>query len=125
MAKVLNLQAPKSMSLREMRAEEVERYVSKLADDALDRGLEGLRPVGVNAVALGQRVPGTAAAPGVWAEWTRACCNRRDMIEDFVDPVIDQFERDGSPVAQQLAGQHLESQMRIQTLEHPTHRKGP
>lgn len=124
MAKILNLQAPKSMSLQKMGAEEVGQYVSKLADKALDGGLDDLRPVGVNAVALGQRIPGSTSEPGVWAEWVRACCNRRDRIEDFIDPVIDQFEREGSPVAHQLAGEHLESQMRIQTLEHPTkHRK--
>jgi hypothetical protein len=124
MAKILNLQAPKSMSLHKMRAEEVEQHVSRLADEALDKGLDGLRPVGVNAIALGQRVPGTAAEPGVWAEWTRACCNRRESIEEFVDPAVEQFEREGSPVARELAGEHLESQMRIQTLEHPTqHRR--
>lgn len=120
MAKILNVQAPASMELRKMRSEEVEKYVSKLADEALDRIPDDLRPVGVNAVSLAQRVPGTAAEPGFWAEWTRACCDRRSRIEDFVDPVIEQFERPDSPVIGQLRGEHLESQMRVQMLEHPT-----
>ena len=124
MAKILNLQAPKSMELRSMRSEEVEKYVSGLADEALERMPDDLRPVGINAVSLSQRMPGTGADPGFWAEWTRACCDRRDRIQDFVDPVIDQFERPGSPVIEQLHGEHLESQMRVQMLEHPTqHRK--
>lgn len=123
MAKVLNLKAPESMELRQMRSEEVEAYVSKLADEALERIPDDLRPVGINAVSLAQRVPGTAAEPGFWAEWTRACCNRRESIEDFVDPVIEQFERPDSPVIAQLHGEHLESQMRVQMLEHPTMHK--
>jgi hypothetical protein len=124
MARILNLQAPPSMELRAMRSEEVERYASRLADDALDRMPEGMRPVGVNAVSLSQVLPGTETEPGFWAEWTRACCDRRDRIEDFINPVIEQFEREGSPVTRQLEGEHLESQMRIQMLEHPTmHRR--
>lgn len=120
MAKILNLRAPESMELRRMQSEEVATYVSKLADEALDRIPDDLRPVGVNAVSLAQRVPGTAAEPGFWAEWTRACCDRRDRIEDFTDPVIEQFERPDSLVLSQLHGEHLETQMRVQMLEHPT-----
>lgn len=124
MARILNLQAPESMELRKMQPEELERYVSKLADEALDRIPDDLRPVGVNAVALSQHLPGTQAQPGFWAEWTRACCDRRHLIEDFEDPVIEQFEREGSLVTRQLEGEHLESQLRVQMLEHPTqHRK--
>ena len=120
MAKILNLRAPESMELHRMESKEVASYVSKLADEALERIPDGIRPAGVNALALSQRVPGTAAEPGFWAEWTRACCDRRDRIEDFVDPVIDQFERPDSLVLRELAGEHLETQMRVQMLEHPT-----
>lgn len=124
MSRILNLHAPKSMSLHTMRTEEIEQYVSKLADQALERGLEGGRPIGVNAVAIGQLVPLGGQDVGGWAEWTRACCNRRDLIDDFTDPAINEFEREGSPLVQQLAGQHVESQMRIVTLESPQHRGG-
>jgi hypothetical protein len=119
-AKILNLQAPKSMQLRDMKSEEVASYVAKHADEALKRMPDDLRPVGINAVALSQRIPGTSSDPGFWAEWTRACCDRRAQIEDFTDPVIEQFERPGSPVTTQLHGEHLETQMRVQMLEHPT-----
>ena len=123
MAKILNLQAPKSMSLHTMRAEEIEQHVSKLADEALERGLGGGRPVGVNAIALGQMIPVGGQDLGGWAEWTRACCSNRAQIADFTDPVIDEFEREGSPLIEQLSGQHVESQMRIVTLESPQHRR--
>jgi hypothetical protein len=123
MSRTLNLRAPASMKLGALKPAEVERYVSKLADDHLARVPDGLRASGINAAVLSQLTPGTNLEPGVWVEWTRACCNRRDQIEDFVDPVIDQFEREGSPVLRELGGQHLESQMRVQTLEHPTQHK--
>jgi hypothetical protein len=125
MAKILDLSAPKSMRLASMKADDVAQYVSKFADETLARMPDDLRPVGVNAVTLSQLAPGTKAAPGIWAEWTRACCNRRDRIEEFVDPVVDQFERPGSPVSTEVRAQHLESQLRVFELEHPTmHRKG-
>lgn len=124
MARVLDLHAPESMRLKDMKPEEVERYVSKLADEALERMPADMRPIGVNALALNQLIPGTNTEPGFWVEWTRACCDRRNRIDDFTDPVIGQFEREGSPVASQLAREHLETQMRVQMLEHPTlHRK--
>lgn len=126
MAKILTLQAPKSMVLRDMRSEEIAKYVAKHADAGLEGMPDGVRPVGINAVALSQRIPGSASDPGFWAEWTRACCDRRSRIEDFTDPVIDQFERPDSPVAAMLHGEHLEMQMRVQMLEHPTeHKKAP
>jgi hypothetical protein len=120
MARILSVRAPQSMELRRMKSEEIEKQVSAMADEALERLPKGANPVGINAVSLSQHIPGTNADPGVWAEWTRACCNRRDKIDDFVDPVVDQFERPDSAVAQQIGAQHLESQLKIVHLEHPT-----
>ena len=124
MARVINIRAPKSMQLRTMNAKEIEAQVSKLSDQTLEHLPKEARPVGVNAIAVSQVVPGTRSEQGFWAEWTRACCDRRDVIADFVDPVIDQFEIPASPFATELGGMHVESQMRIVELEHPTlHRK--
>lgn len=119
MARTIHLKAPESMELRRLDRKEVERYVTEMADEALAKLPEGLRPVGVNSVALNQMIPGTNADPGVWVEWTRACCGHRHMIEDFEDPYVEQFEQPGSHVLRQIGGEHLESQLRIQELEHP------
>jgi hypothetical protein len=119
-ARTLNLKAPDSIRLMEMGRQEVEKHVAEHAERVLDSLSDVARPIGVNAVSLNQTLPGTGADPGFWAEWTRACCGSRAKIEDFSDPVIEQFERPDSPVVKELAGEHLESQMRIQELEHPT-----
>jgi hypothetical protein len=123
MAKVIRIRAPKSMELRKMGAKEVEAQVSRMADQTLEHLPKDAVPVGVNAVSMGQMIPGSAVEGGVWAEWTRACCDRRNLIEEFVDPVVDQFEIAATPFSAELGGQHVESQMRIIDLERPTHRK--
>lgn len=120
MAKVIEIRAPKSMELRKMGAKEIEAQVSRMADQTLEHLPKDARPVGINAVSLSQAIPGSAVEGGVWAEWTRACCNRRNLIEEFVDPVVDQFEIAATPFSAELGGQHVESQMRIIELEHPT-----
>jgi hypothetical protein len=117
MAKVLNLQAPKSMSLRDMKAEEIAKYVSEHADVGL-RGIpEGVRPVGVNAVSLSQSIPGGSGGFGGWAEWTRACRDRSNLIEDYTDPMVVDFEHPDSLIATKFQGERLESQLRVQALD--------
>ena len=123
-------QAEKRIRRNARRAEINKARVSRIrtfvkrAESALDSLETGSRPIGINAVSLSQRLPGTAAEPGFWAEWTRACCDRRRVIEDFEDPLIEQFEREGSHVTRQLKGEHLESQLRVLELEHPTEHVG-
>jgi hypothetical protein len=119
-ARTLNLKAPDSMRLTEMGREEVEKHVAEHAERVLDSLGDVARPIGVNAVSLAQSFPGTNRQAGGWAEWTRACCGSRAKIEDFEDPLLEQFERPDSPVLKEWGGEHLESQLRIQTFEHPT-----
>ena len=83
------------------------------------------RPVAVNRVVVDELVPGDAADPGVWAEWTRACCSHRDRIEEFVDPIVDFLDPSGSTLLRQVGEQHVESQMRVVELQNPTmHKSG-
>jgi hypothetical protein len=120
MAKTLNLRAPDAMCLKDMQAADIEAYVLKLADDALTNLPDGMRPHSVNTVALNQTTPATQGKPGISVMWERACCGHRNQIEDFEDPVIEQFELDGSPLRRQLAGEHVESRLTVTELEHPT-----
>lgn len=105
------------MSLTDTPIEEIERYATDLAERGLELLGEGA-PVRVNAVSIAQR-----AGTEVWAEWTRACCGHRSQIEDFEDPVMDDFEIDALPLSGKMHGTHLESQLRTVRLEGPTHRK--
>lgn len=117
MAKVIDLKAPKSISLQKMGEAEVAKYVSQQADKALEAMPEGLRPIGVNRVSLGSH---PSADVGVWAQWTRACCDKRRRIEDFTDPVMDDFNNSVAAVSGVKANVHIESQMVVHRLEDST-----
>jgi hypothetical protein len=119
MAKTYRLRAPEAMRLHEMPVEEIERYVTDLAGQALDQLPEGVRPSGVNAVALESLGPQAKADWLVWAEWTRACCDSRHRIDDFINPVVDDFVAPDVKLMNEVAGQHVESQLRVQKLENP------
>lgn len=119
MARVVTLRAPASLPIREMDPREVERFVANMADGILERLDDDVLPDAISAVSLQQVLPGTEQDYGVWVEWTRACCDRRDRIPDFQTPVVDDFERAGSPVLDKFGGEHMEHQMRIVALEYP------
>jgi hypothetical protein len=118
MAQVINLKAPKSVSLMKMGEAEVAKYVSEHADKTLAALPETMKPAGINRVSLGSNL---AADPGVWAQWTRACCDRRRRIEDFTDPVMDDFNAAITPLSGIKAGVHIESQMVVHRLEDAKH----
>jgi hypothetical protein len=117
--KTINLRAPKSMKLNTMSAADVEAFVAKEAGRLLDAMPKEVRPVGVNAVAIDSVVARTAADPGVWVQWTRACCDRRKQIEDFIEPVVADFDPTAQVTRASVAGQHVESLMRTETLANP------
>lgn len=119
MAKTINLRAPKSMKLHAMSAADVEAYVAKEASRMLEAMPKDVRPVGVNAVAIDSIVQQTAADPGVWVQWTRACCDKRRQIEDFVEPLVRDFDPAADITRGGVAEQHIESLMRTETLSSP------
>lgn len=120
MAKIINLQAPASMSIQKMGEAEVAKYVSEQAERSLAALPKELRPIGVNRVSLGSN----KADVDVWAQWTRACCDKRKRIEDFVDPVLTDFDNNLQASTGRKATTHVESQMVVHRLANPaTHIK--
>jgi hypothetical protein len=115
--KTFQFRAPSSMKLHTMKAEEIERLVSTQADKALQAIPDTLRPVGVNAVTVDSITKGTAAAAGVWAQWTRACCDKRQRIEDYTDITPAEMLE----IAQQRpeVAKHIETDFSIQVLTNP------
>ncbi|BBY65528.1 hypothetical protein [Mycolicibacterium helvum] len=116
MAKVVRLNAPASMRVTEMPKEEIERHVAGLADRALDLAGEN-RFVGVNAVALGQIAGDTT----VWAQWTRACCGSRQRIDDYTDPVAEDYGITPGVLPESIARGHLESHFQVVELQGDDH----
>ncbi|MFD9123357.1 hypothetical protein [Kitasatospora sp. NPDC059571] len=119
MAKIINLRAPETMRLHDMSQQDIEEYVRTTATQALDALPEELRPVGVNAVAIDSLRPRIGADPGLWAQWTRACCALQARIEDFEPPVLEDFAAPGTAVHRDVARTHVESQLRTAVLEYP------
>lgn len=118
MARLFNLRAPKSLRIEQKSPQEIEKLVTEQAARYLEALPNDLRPSGLSGVALESLVKGTANDPGVWAQWTRACCDRRRDIDDFVDPLRDEFELAAAQLRPRSV-EHLESQHVTQVLSNP------
>lgn len=118
MTKYYQLRAPASMSLEKMSDPEIDKMVADQADRMLEALPDELRPVGVQGVVLDSVKAGTAAAPGVWAQWTRACCDKRKRIEDFREPITEEM-MEAAKALRPASYEHIESQLSIQTLSNP------
>lgn len=117
MVKVFEFQAPESMRLTELTPERAEEVATKLAEEGLDR-LGDIRPVGVQAVALSR------IETEVWVQWTRACCDKRHLIEEFEEPVVADLDVPDTRLPLRMHNTHLESQMRSVRLQGADHVDG-
>ena len=118
-AREFRVRPPDSIAIHKMSSKEVASLVEKHAARRVRDFPESARPVGVNRVVLDSRFGGGGSEIGGWAEWTRACCGSRELIEDWEDPLIDMIEREGSVLHAKLGSQGFESQMRIVEFENP------
>jgi len=109
MAKVFHVRAPKTMSLVKMDEASIYKLVEAEATKALKQMPQAARPVGINAVMLSQLGSG---ADG-WAEWTRACCGSRTLIDEYVDPTPEELAVAG--LAARPAATHIESSFTVTT----------
>lgn len=110
MAKVFHVRAPASMSLATMNEKEIYKLVESEATNMLRQFPRQARPVGVNMVSVSQA---GRAGVGGWAEWTRACCGSRNLIDDYIDPSPEELELAGRTIRPQQT--HIESNFTIQT----------
>ena len=108
MAKVFHVRAPKSMTLAKMDEAAIYKQVEAEATKTLKAMPEGARPVGVNAVMVSQ-----LGQAGGWAEWTRACCGSRNLIEEYTDPTPEELAVAG--LTARPAAAHIESSLTIHT----------
>ena len=119
MAKVFHVRAPRTMVLSTMDDKEIQRLVEAEAVRILAQFPEQARPVGVNIVSVSQLPQGV----GGWAEWTRACCGQRDLIDEYVDPSPEELELAGRPYRPQVT--HIETNFTVQTPTNPVMHGGP
>jgi hypothetical protein len=119
MAKTLNLRAPKTMKLNRMSSKDVEAFVAKESDRMLSAMPKDVRISGINAVAIESIARDAVLDADVWVQWTRACCDSRPRIDDFIEPVVKDFDPTALTTRPDVAEQHIESLMRTETLTNP------
>jgi hypothetical protein len=118
MARLISLRAPESLRVDRKSQKELDAYVAEHAGRYLAQMPKDIRPAGISGVTLESLVKGTASDPGVWAQWTRACCDRRNEIDDFVDPLRGDLEIAAAQLRPQVA-EHIEALHVTQTLANP------
>ena len=113
MAKVFHLRAPETVSLHKMDEKAIQKLVETEVGKVLEQIVKQARPVGVNMVTVSQMPRG---ADG-WAEWTRACCGSRELIDQYVDPSPEDMEHAGRLYRPSV--DHIESTFTVQTNANP------
>jgi len=88
MSHTYKFQASEDVQLSKMDEKEIRHMVERHADQYLKNLPEQIRASQVNSVQLSSN-PFETVNGGVWAQWTRACCDRRAQIADFIYPEID------------------------------------
>ena len=81
MAKVFHVRAPKTLTLAKMDEASIYKLVEEEATKSLKNMPQNARPVGVQC-----RDAQPDWRRGGWAEWTRACCGSRNLIDEYLDP---------------------------------------
>ena len=118
MSKTLNFKTPDHVNLHKMTEKEITEMVTKEADNMLKNLPKDLDISEVNSVRLQSNLKQVADI-GAWAEWTRACCNRRSIIEDFTDPAINELRVDDPAIEKAIFQNHFDSNFSIRQVTEP------
>ena len=110
MSKTIKLKAAKGVNLMDMKEDEIRKLVEEQADVALKQLPRDLRFSDVNSIML-ESNPAETQAIGGWAKWTRACCDKRRRIEDFVNPTLPELTDGISGLERTLKQDHFDSNL--------------
>lgn len=115
MSKTIKLQNASGKTLHKMTEIEIREMVIKQADAMLDRIPKEIRVAEVNAVRLESSLK-EVANTGVWAQWERACCNRRNQIDGFTDPESPELGITNSAIEEAVFQNHFDSSFSIKQV---------
>ena len=118
MSKTFKLTAAEDLSLHKMTETQIRDMVAKQADSMIKNLPKDLKLSEVNSIQLGSNRREMADIEG-WIQWTRACCDRRKLIEDFVDPVIDDLKIQNPAIEKVLMQNHFDSNLSIRGITEP------
>lgn len=115
MSKTIKLQNASGIALHKMSENEIRQLVMKQADKMLDSIPKEIRVAGVNSVQLESSLKEVAEVGG-WAQWTRACCDKRNRIEDFTDPILPELGISNPALERVLHQNHFDSNLSIKQV---------
>ena len=115
MSQLYKVKAAPSLRLKDMSEDEVTKLVSAQADEMLSALPKHLRASGVNAIQL-ESSAAEIAGTGVWAQWTRACCDRRRRIEDFVYPADIEQLRIDPELGRKIKQDHFDTSFEVRQV---------
>ncbi|MET0635660.1 MAG: hypothetical protein ABWZ25_06505 [Chitinophagaceae bacterium] len=118
MAKTINLKLDSSKVLHKMDEKEIREMVINQADAMLKSLPKDLKVSEVNSVRLQSSLKEVADI-GVWAQWTRACCDRRRLIEDFEDPRVIELGIENPALEKAVFQNHFDSNFSIKQVTEP------
>jgi hypothetical protein len=115
MSKTIKLQNASGKALHKMTENEIRELVIKQADKMLNSIPGDIRIADVNSVQLESSLK-EAADVGAWAQWTRACCDKRDRIEEFTDPENIELAISNPKIERALHQNHFDSNLSIRQV---------
>ena len=115
MSKTIKFQNASGVALHKMSENEIRELVIKQADRMLESIPHEIRIAGVNSVQLESSLK-DAADIGGWAQWTRACCDKRNRIEDFTDPILPELAITDPGLEKLLHQNHFDSNLSIKQV---------
>ena len=118
MSKTINLKTTDDVVLHKMTEEQIRQMVIKQADEMLKSVPKDLRISEVNSIKLESNLRQVAEIGG-WAEWTRACCDKRRFIEDFVDPQIHELGITDPRIEKTVFQNHFDSNLSFKKITEP------
>jgi len=115
MLKTIKLKNASGKALHKMTELEIREMVMKQAERMLDSIPKEIRVADVNAVQLESSLK-DAADGGVWAQWTRACCDKRNRIEDFTYPENPELIISNPGLEKAMFQNHFDSNLSIRQV---------
>jgi len=115
MSKTIKLQNAGGRALHKMSEIEIRQLVEKQTQRILESIPKEIRVADVNSVQLESSLK-EAADVGVWAQWTRACCDKRAFIDDFTDPAIAELAISSAGIERAVHQNHFDSNFSIKQV---------
>lgn len=119
MSRTLKFKNSGKRPLSQMSEEEISKMVIQQAEEMLNGLPNDLKVSDVNSIQLASSL-GEIADFGAWAQWTRACCDKRNRIDDFINPVIDELAVFDPKIEKNIFQDHFDSNFEVKQVTEPS-----